>query len=478
MDTEIGRRDALRRMGGFLAGAGLAAAGLGPHGGTVLRVGPPDHEEIQRRIDAGGEVVLGPGVHDVRSLRARGKRGLHLRGAGPGRTVLRQAPGRHGQAVVLLDCTECSVSDLTIDSARAEIEGGILVMGGRGVRLENVEIRSADHTSLLVSGPQFGFSQREAYDNVVRRCVVRGQRSWDGMTSTAQIIAGGNARNTLFEDCESHSDGVMPGDLFGFDFAPGTRFVRCLASGHPGFVGHGFWGEGEQRGRHHAELVGCRVHDAFGGVGVCENAAATVRDLTLERIWGTWALWCRSELSVHGAVLDECCQQELPDRSGGILAEAGHFYGERIVFRNSRGAANVNVYRFGDRPRPDETVVLERCVFDRPVSVYKDMGPAFLAVRDSTFLPGADLRAFEAPGARLEIVGNRFHDQGLDLACVGEVEIRGNEFTARRGYDGAAIRAAFCPLSGRLLENTFRGYRAMAAGMLRLDTRGNQMLRG
>ena len=130
------------------------------------------------------------------------------------------------------DCDNCffSLPD-KVDMSGASVEGAFLLSGGRNNKVSVGTLIGGSHSTLVVTGPaanNYGTYKPALFTTVVRRCGrIGGQRVWPGGgTAKAVCIAGGNAIGTRFVDIRVQGG---RGDAFGWDNAPGTKFIGCTA---------------------------------------------------------------------------------------------------------------------------------------------------------------------------------------------------------------------------------------------------------
>jgi hypothetical protein len=435
------------------------------------------------RKDRAGVIEIPPGVYSVSEVwlgrKSDGKRptvsGIHIRGAGIGATILKQRPDDHAMGCInMVNAQFCSVRDLTVDSGALEDgsnNGGVLLFGCQSCLLENIEVRNSSHRSISVAGRLFGMGSREARDTVVRGCIARGQRVWNG-NAAAQIIASDGAKTTQFVDCVSEAAGGWKGDLFGADDAAGTVFRGCRAYGAK-TASAGYWVE-HHEGDRPAYFTDCHVADTLNvGIGGQEGAERMfIQNCYFYRV-GKNAIRANGigRVFVDGCYIEEC-GGELETEDGAILLQ-GDASIQNTRFANSTAKhAAVNIYT-SKASEPRGFARFSGCTFDKDVFVYQNAAQN-VAFEGCTFLDGARIRTYKS--AKTSITANTclFVQQGVELAGVARVAIRDSVFRAVDKFDGAAIvgHDEGNPLT--LSDCTFYDYKVIADGDLLIRAQDNR----
>ena len=434
------QRPALRDRPSTCAGSEPAATGK-----------TDDTKPIERAIKAasdggGGQVYLPAGTYLTGDIwigrngngATPSVTGIHIVGDGMDATVLLQKSTGGDGCLNIVDASRCSVRDLTIDSSKVRgvpKSGGLLLFGCQECLIENSEVRGSSHRSITIAGRLFGKGRLPARNTVVRGCVVRGQRYWNG-NAAAQIIAGNGARATTFVDCVSIAEGFT-GDLFGADDAPATVFKGCRAMGQ-NTASAGFWiehGEGERP----SFLSDCYVEYAKNvGIGGKENAERLhIQNCHLYRV-ARRALWGYGvgRIFIDGCLIEEC-GASLKRPYATLLLEGGGSVTNTRIANNGQKALAVSLW--GENVKyPTALVRFDGCIFDGDFQI--GASPTLsVTISGCTFLQGSKLVIENADESAIHVNECLFVNLGLVIEKSEHLILRGNVFRALDGYAGPAI---------------------------------------
>jgi len=450
-----------------------------------------DTAALRRAIAAavragGGQVYLPQGTYRTNDLhvgrngngRQPTVRNVHIVGEGIGVTVLRHnaGAGEYG-AITLIDAAQCSVRELTIDSSRIRgrgTNGGLLLFGCQDCLLENVEVRHSNYRTISVAGTLFEFGRLPARNTIVRGCIGRGQRLWDG-NAAAMLIASDEASATTFVDCVAYAE-RFEGDLFGADDASATVFRGCRAYGD-GAASAGFWIE-HDKGERPAFFTDCYVENAVNvGIGGIEGAERMqLQNCHLYRvaknaIWGGGT----GRLFVDGCIVEEC-GKTLPKPQGTIQMHGGGSISNTRITNGRIKSPAISIYNDG-HGTTSALVHIDGCVTDGDISVLR-RAALTVNITGTTFLERAKLVVDRATTTTVSVNSCLFMNEGVEVAGADNVVLSGNVFRARRGFRGAAITGkakAKNPIS--VSNNSFFDYKTVRSGSLDLHATANRFVR-
>jgi len=450
-----------------------------------------DTSALKRAVEAamqagGGRVYLPQGVYRTDDLhighngdgRRPTARDIHIVGDGIGVTVLRHnAPAGENGCITLIDASQCSVRDLTIDSSRIRgrgTNGGLLLFGCQDCLLENVEVRHSNYRTISVAGSLFNLGKLPARNTIVRGCIGRGQRVWDG-NAGAQMIASDGARATTFVDCVNYAE-RFAGDLFGADDAPGTIFRGCRAYGD-GVASAGFWIE-HDRGERGAFLTDCYVEDAKNvGIGGTEGAERMqIQNCHLYRVRNV-AIWGAGtgRIFVDGCLVEDC-GQDLPSPKGTILLQGGGSISNTRVTNGRRSKPAVSIYNNG-HAEVSGLVNIDGCVFDGDLLVLRSAALT-VSISATTFLERAKLVIDRATATTVTATSCLFLNTGITMSGANHLSVTGSVFRGTRGHTGPAVTGRSQrknPVS--ISDCSFFDYRKIRSGQLDLQASSNRFER-
>lgn len=244
------------------------------------------------------------------------KNNIKLYGDGIGATKLIVGEARRNQTIKANSVNNIYLGNLTIDTNEGIIEGALLFSGVQDSIIENVEFLNGHFTTMCISGNSSLYPSTQNGKNViVRNCIAKGQKDFlpDG---TASFIAGDNAENIIFENCQvidCNSDG------YDSDHSHNTKFINCSAISTDETINfYGFWSEGEQE-ETNVFFENCYVKGYAGGIGVSELVKANINNCIFDNITEQRSIWSRNFTNINNCTFKNCYKASETD--GAILIE-------------------------------------------------------------------------------------------------------------------------------------------------------------
>jgi hypothetical protein len=197
---------------------GLFASAPAVRSATVPVAGR-DAAAIQAAVEKaskGDTVRIPPGTYALAAT-VKGKSGVRLVGAGPGKTILRFAAAKPMAMVGLSGCEDVEVAGLTLDGAgRPEAHRGISAGNARRLRIHHVTIRDLGRGKGPIAihfsgrGPK---GEQGVTDSEIADCVI--ERIGPGDEWGAGIrLSWGSSRNRVLRNtiCETGRGGIFGND--------------------------------------------------------------------------------------------------------------------------------------------------------------------------------------------------------------------------------------------------------------------------
>ena len=410
--------------------------------------------DIQAAIDSqsGGKVFVPSGTYVVDNIYITSDNMMFF-GEGQGSTKFTALPSRRGWTIIVLDKTNVTISDLTIDAIDGSIEGGLRLGGAINCLVERCSFLNGELGSMIVAG-NLGVAggTRIAYDNTVRDCYASGQRSYapDG---TSPFISADNAQRTTFincvvEDCEA--------DAFDSDNAPNTKFINCTAikNGTQSTYA-GFWSEGEQVNPddHSVYLEGCYAQNFLIGIGTSERVSATINGFTIKDCGR--AIWCRSSAGniVSNGNIINCGKSGSTDGAFQIEKSCNI---SNIQFKDTQFSNCISIYN-GSGIQNDETVTIQNCVVDKLISIGYEQGGAEIVKLNGCTFNNTYLTYYNSDLKKLIVEGNIFINGGISGARIKDSLVVNNTFKDDSGLL-TAINLNIDSFNTYVDNNTFIGY--------------------
>lgn len=382
---------------------------------------------IQRALNsltAGGTVIVPAGTYSVKSVTIPYSH-TALVGDENSATKFVSPAGRWGQTVICNDKDFVTVKNITFDNDLAYIEGAMWFGGTRNCLIERCSFLNGEQTSMIISGAG-GVSggTRIAYDNMVRDCYAKGQKSYHP-NGTSPFIAGNNAQRTSFvncvvEDCEA--------DAFDADNAPYTKFINCKATktGEVRAAYAGFWSECTEVNLTGYEVMweNCVATNYGVGFGTSEYVQGTMINPIAFKC--TQAIWHHSNagrLTVIGGTFDSCGDNSAT--SGAVLLEYAATL-DGVVFRNTQ--YNNAIQIFSGSALPDVSVHITKCSVDKNIALgYENNGPMEVRV-SGCVLTNANISWYNCANKTVLIDGNVFNSGGIAGTRISNAIVTNNIF--------------------------------------------------
>lgn len=400
------------------------SSGLGTHDVTAALIA------AMSALNGIGTVECPRGRYSVRSAEVPSS-SICLSGDEGGGTVFASPSGRWGHTIVANDKEFVAIRNITFDNNLASVEGGLWMGGARNCLVDNCKFLNGDSTSLVISGVGgAGGGTRIAYDNVVRNCYAKGQKTYhpDG---TSPFIAGNNAQRTVFFNCFAEDCNADPFDA---DNAPGTRFVLCTAkkSGARSTFS-AFWSECTETNPDGYQVTweSCTAVNFNVGFATSEKVQGAILNPTAINCGK--AIWHHSTdktLTVLGGTVQKC-GENLPTSGAVLLEQAAVVSG--LTFVDTQYTNCIQVYSGGSLT--NVSVQIDKCQVDKDISLgYLGGGPDRIRVSGCTLYPGADITWSDCANKTASLDGNTFHSGGLVGARIGRCIGTNNTF-----IDGNAV---------------------------------------
>lgn len=409
-------------------------------------------------LDNGGVVGVPKGVYSVKSVIIPNNN-IALVGEESVGVYFVSAAGRWGQTIICNDKDFVVIKNITFDCDLATVEGAMWFGGARNCLIENCRFLNGDQTSMAISGiGGASGGTRIAYNNIVRDCYAKGQKTYHP-SGTSPFIAGNNSQRTSFINCIVED---CAADAFDADNAPYTKFINCSAKAsgvRSAFAA--FWSECTEYNPSGYEVTweNCTASNYGVGFGTSEYVQGTIiNPIVVECSQAIWHHSNTGMLTVIGGTIDTCGDNS--STSAAVLLENSATI-DGTVFRNTQYANAILVYS-GDQ-LPSGAVHINKCTVDKNISVgYENGGAANVRVSGCVF-NNANVTWFNCLNKNAIIDGNIFVSGGISAARIGTAIVTNNVFKDGNSVPTlTAINLSLDNFNTFFTDNTFIYYQTVA----------------